>query len=48
MLDCPVLGCIPEDERIALCEKKGKTALESDGPAQGAIRKLLNQLLKLT
>ena len=47
VLDCPVLGCIPEDERIALCEKKGKTALEGDGPAQGAIRKLLNQLLKL-
>ena len=47
VLDCPVLGCIPEDERIALCGKKGKTALESDGPAQGAIRKLLNQLLKL-
>lgn len=46
VLDCPVLGVIPEDESIVLSARKGKTALESDGPARGAIRKVLEQLLK--
>lgn len=46
VLDCPVLGVIPEDEGIVLCARKGKTALECDGPARGAIKKVLEQLLK--
>lgn len=46
VLDCPVLGVIPEDESIVLCARKGKTAFECDGPARGAIKKVLEQLLK--
>lgn len=46
VLDCPVLGVIPEDESIVLSARKGKTALDCDGPARGAIRKVLEQLLK--
>ena len=46
VLDCPVLGVIPEDESIVLCAIKGKTAFDCDGPARGAFRKVLEQLLK--
>ena len=46
VLDCPVLGVIPEDESIVLCARKGKTAFDCDGPARGAFRKVLEQLLK--
>lgn len=46
VLDCPVLGVIPEDESIVLSARKGKTAIDCDGPARGAIRKMLEQLLK--
>ena len=46
VLDCPVLGVIPEDESIVTGAGKGRTAIECDGPARGAIRKMLEQLLK--
>ncbi|MFR5788685.1 MAG: hypothetical protein ACLUHE_17395 [Christensenellales bacterium] len=37
-LDCPLAGCIPEDDSVAACSQKGRIALECDGPARRALR----------
>ena len=44
-LDCPLAGCIPEDDSIAACSQKGRIALECDGPARRALAQLTDALL---
>lgn len=44
-LDCPLAGCIPEDDSIAACSQKGRIALECDGPARRALAQLADALL---
>ena len=44
-LDCPLAGCIPEDDSIAACSQKGRIALECDGPARRALVQLTDALL---
>ena len=44
-LDCPLIGCIPEDDSIAACSQKGRIALECDGPARRALVQLTDALL---
>jgi len=45
VLDRIALACIPEDPSIAEAEKKGRTAIESDGPARSALHALVKSLL---
>lgn len=45
VLDRIALGCIPEDPGIAAAEKRGKSAIESDGPAKAALHVLVRKLL---
>lgn len=49
VLDRIAVGCIPEDSAICDAEKRGKAAIESDGPSkaalQGMVKKLLNSAL---
>ena len=44
-LDCPLAGCIPEDDSVAACSQKGRIALECDGPARRALAQLTDILL---
>ena len=44
-LDCPLAGCIPEDDSIAFAALKGRIAVESGGPAQRALLQLADTLL---
>ncbi len=44
-LDCPLAGCIPEDDSVAACSQKGRIALECDGPARRALAQLTDALL---
>ena len=44
-LDCPLAGCIPEDDSVAACSQKGRIALECDGPARRALAQLTDVLL---
>ena len=44
-LDCPLAGCIPEDDSIVDCSQKGRIALECDGPARRALAQLTDALL---
>ena len=44
-LDCPLAGCVPEDDSIAVCSQKGRIALECDGPARRALAQLTDALL---
>ena len=44
-VDCPLAGCIPEDDSIAACSQKGRIALECDGPARRALAQLTDALL---
>lgn len=43
-LDCPLAGCVPEDDSIALAALKKRTAVESGGPAQRALIQLTDML----
>jgi len=45
VLDRVALGCIPEDAGIADAEKKGRAAIESDGPAKAALNTMIKKLL---
>lgn len=45
VLDCPVIGSIPEDPSIPTSEQKGCAAIECDGPAWTALKGLLQELL---
>ena len=45
LLDCPVLGVVPEDDSICSGVKKGRSAIECDGPARSALSGILDQLL---
>ena len=45
VLDRIALACIPEDPSIAEAEKKGRTAIETDGPARSALHALVKSLL---
>ena len=45
LLDCPVLGVVPEDDSICYGVKKGRSAIECDGPARSALSGILDQLL---
>lgn len=44
-LDCPLAGCIPEDDSVAACSQKGRIALECDGPTRRALAQLTDILL---
>ena len=44
-LDCMLAGCIPEDDSIAFAALKGRSAIESGGPAQRALHQLMDTLL---
>lgn len=46
MLDCPLISCIPEDSSISAGEKRGRTAIECDGPAWNALDNLVRTLLQ--
>lgn len=45
LLDRVAVGCIPEDPCIADGEKKGKAAIESDGPARAALQSMIKKLI---
>lgn len=45
ILDCPVIGRIPEDPSIPASEQKGHAAIECDGPSWNALKELLQELL---
>lgn len=45
VLDYPVIASIPEDPSIPACEKKGRAAIECDGPAWNVLKELLHALL---
>jgi len=45
VLDRMVLGCIPEDSAVVEAEKKGKAAIESDGPSKAAFKGVVDKLL---
>ncbi len=44
-LDCMLAGCVPEDDSIAFAALKGRSAIESGGPAQQALHQLMDTLL---
>lgn len=45
ILDCRVLGVIPEDDSVVLSAKSGRPAIECDGPAWSALSGIARQLL---
>ena len=45
VLDRIALGCIPEDQSIAEAEKRGRSAIESDGPAKSVLHSIVKKLL---
>ena len=45
VLDRMAVGSIPEDSSIAEAEKKGRAAIESDGPAKAALITMVKKLL---
>ena len=45
ILDYPILASIPEDGSIDLCARKGRSAIECDGPAWNAVKGHLHALL---
>lgn len=45
ILDRIAVGCIPEDPAIYDAEKRGKPAIESDGPAKTAFQSMVKKLL---
>ena len=45
ILDCSVIGRIPEDPSIPASEQRGAAAIECDGPAWTALKELLQELL---
>jgi len=45
ILDCAVMGCIPEDPSIPASEQNGRAAIECDGPAWTALKELLQAIL---
>lgn len=45
VLDQVAIGCIPEDAAIYDAELRGKSAIESDGPAKAALQALTKKLL---
>ena len=45
VLDRMIAGCIPEDPGIAEAERRGKAAIESDGPAKAALQSMIKRLL---
>lgn len=47
-LDCPLAGCIPEDDSIAFAVIKRRTAVESGGLAQRALLQLADTLFSDT
>lgn len=46
MLECTVIGCIPEDPSIPAGEKRGRAANECDGPAWNALDRLVRELIR--
>jgi len=45
VLDRVAIGCIPEDSGIADAARRGKSAIESDGPAKAALHGMVKKLL---
>lgn len=45
VMDHPVIACIHEDPSITVCEQKGRSAIECDGPAWTELKDLLQTLL---
>ena len=45
VLDRMIVGCVPEDPGIAEAERRGKAAIESDGPAKSALQSMIKKLL---
>lgn len=45
MLDCSVIGCVPEDPSIPSSERQGRAAIECDGPAWNALNKIVQTLI---
>lgn len=43
LLDCALLGAIPEDENLAV--RRGKSAMEYDGPVRSVLKSILEKLL---
>ena len=46
VLDCPVLGTVPEDDGVPFGARKGRAAIECIGPAGFALSGLVRQLLE--
>jgi len=45
VLDRIAVGCIPEDSAVSEAEKKGRAAIEGDGPAKAALNTMVKKLL---
>jgi len=45
VLDRIAMGCIPEDSSVAEAEKRGRAAIEADGPVKAALHAMIKKLL---